>query len=65
MLICRDEIIGPVLPLISFNDEQEVIDRANDTEYGLSADIFTQDIKRVHRVIAKLQAGTCWINTTT
>ena len=53
---------GPVLSLLSFKDEQDVIHRANDSEYGLAAGVFTQDIKRGHRVIAQLQAGTCWIN---
>ncbi len=62
MLICQDEIFGPVLSLLTFKDESEVIKTANDTEYGLAAGVFTQDIKRGHRVIAKLEAGTCWIN---
>ena len=62
MLICRDEIFGPVLSLLSFEHEDEVIQRANDTEYGLAAGVFTNDIKRAHRVIAHLKAGTCWIN---
>ena len=62
MTICQDEIFGPVLSLLTFEDETEVIATANDTEYGLAAGVFTQDIKRGHRVIAQLQAGTCWIN---
>ncbi len=62
MTICQDEIFGPVLSLLTFEDEDEVIKTANDTEYGLAAGVFTQDIKRGHRVIAQLQAGTCWIN---
>ncbi|HZO23113.1 MAG TPA: aldehyde dehydrogenase family protein, partial [Steroidobacteraceae bacterium] len=45
-----------------FTEEDEVIERANATEYGLSAGVFTSDLTRAHRVIARLQAGTCWIN---
>jgi betaine-aldehyde dehydrogenase len=62
MEICSEEIFGPVLSLLSFNSEEEVIERANNTSYGLSAGVFTNDIKRGHRVIHQLQAGTCWIN---
>jgi len=62
MKICREEIFGPVMSVLTFKDETEVIARANDTPYGLSAGVFTSDIQRAHRVIAKLQAGTCWIN---
>jgi betaine-aldehyde dehydrogenase len=62
MEICKEEIFGPVLSLLSFDSEDEVIERANNTSYGLSAGVFTNDIKRGHRVIHQLQAGTCWIN---
>ncbi|PWU05138.1 MAG: betaine-aldehyde dehydrogenase [Bacteroidetes bacterium] len=62
MEICKEEIFGPVLSILSFDSEEEVIDRANDTPFGLSAGVFTNDIKRGHRVIHQLQAGTCWIN---
>jgi betaine-aldehyde dehydrogenase len=62
MEICREEIFGPVLSILSFDSEEEVIERANNTPYGLSAGVFTNDIKRGHRVIHRLQAGTCWIN---
>jgi betaine-aldehyde dehydrogenase len=62
MSIVREEIFGPVMSLLTFNDEEEVIERANATEFGLSAGVFTQDLTRAHRVIARLQAGTCWIN---
>ncbi|WP_227321333.1 betaine-aldehyde dehydrogenase [Acidisoma silvae] len=61
--IVREEIFGPVLTILTFDTEAEVVARANDTEFGLGAGIFTQDITRAHRVIAELQAGTCWINT--
>ncbi len=63
MDIVRDEIFGPVMSVMTFSDEQEVIERANDTELGLAAGIFTRDISRAHRVIAKLKAGICWINS--
>ena len=62
MTIVREEIFGPVMSLLTFEDEDEVIARANDTDYGLAAGVFTRDLTRAHRVIAKLQAGTCWIN---
>ncbi|HUQ67557.1 MAG TPA: betaine-aldehyde dehydrogenase [Flavitalea sp.] len=62
MEICKEEIFGPVLSILSFDSEEEVIERANNTPYGLSAGVFTNDIKRGHRVIHQLQAGTCWIN---
>ncbi len=58
----RDEIFGPVMAVLRFSDEAEVIARANDTKYGLAAGVFTRDISRAHRVIAELQAGICWIN---
>ncbi len=62
MRIVREEIFGAVMCVLPFDDEAEVIARANDTEFGLSAGVFTADLTRAHRVIAQLQAGTCWIN---
>jgi len=62
MAICREEIFGPVMSVLSFKTEDEVVARANDTVFGLSAGVFTRDIQRAHRVIARLEAGTCWIN---
>ena len=62
MAIVREEIFGPVMSVLEFEDEQEVIERANATEFGLAAGVFTNDLTRAHRVIARLQAGTCWIN---
>ncbi|WP_257253302.1 aldehyde dehydrogenase family protein, partial [Endozoicomonas sp. SESOKO3] len=62
MTIAREEIFGPVMAVFTFEDEAEVIARANDTELGLAAGVFTQDITRAHRVIHQLQAGICWIN---
>jgi betaine-aldehyde dehydrogenase len=63
MRIAREEIFGPVLSVLDFDDEDDVIARANDTDFGLAAGVFTKDIQRAHRVIDQLQAGTCWINT--
>ncbi|MGF1708191.1 betaine-aldehyde dehydrogenase [Enterovibrio baiacu] len=58
----ESEIFGPVMSVLRFSDEQDVIARANDTHYGLAAGVFTTNFSRAHRVIAKLQAGICWIN---
>lgn len=58
-----DEIFGPVMSVLKFSSEEEVIQRANDTEYGLAGGVFTRDFARAHRVIASLQAGICWINS--
>ena len=63
MAIVREEIFGPVMSVLDFNDEAEVVARANATDLGLAAGIFTNDLTRAHRVIAALEAGTCWINT--
>ena len=62
MSIVREEIFGPVMSVLEFEEEEEVIERANATEFGLAAGVFTNDLNRAHRVIARLQAGTCWIN---
>jgi betaine-aldehyde dehydrogenase len=63
MTICREEIFGPVMTVLTFDNEDEVIKRANATDYGLAAGVFTQDISRAHRVIHQMQAGICWINS--
>ena len=62
MRIAREEIFGPVMSVLPFDHEDEVVTRANDTEFGLAAGVFTRDIQRAHRVIGNLDAGTCWIN---
>ena len=62
MTICKEEIFGPVMSVLTFADEEEVIKRANDTHLGLAAAVFTQDITRAHRVIHQIDAGICWIN---
>ncbi len=63
MTIAREEIFGPVMCVLDFEGEEEVIARANATEYGLSAGVFTRDLARAHRVIARIEAGSCWINS--
>ena len=62
MTIVREEIFGPVMTVLDFDDEDEVLARANATDFGLAAGVFTRDLTRAHRVVANLQAGTCWIN---
>jgi len=62
MAVVREEIFGPVMTVLEFDDEDEVVARANATEFGLAAGVFTSDLTRAHRVIARLEAGTCWIN---
>lgn len=62
MTIAREEVFGPVMAVLDFDTEAEAVARANDTEFGLAAGVFTADITRAHRVISALQAGTCWIN---
>lgn len=62
MTIVKEEIFGPVMSVLKFSDEAEVIARANSTHLGLAAGLFTQNIQRAHRVIHQLQAGICWIN---
>jgi betaine-aldehyde dehydrogenase len=63
MRIAKEEIFGPVMSVLVFDDEDEVVERANRLDVGLAAGVFTKDIQRAHRVVAELQAGTCWINT--
>jgi betaine-aldehyde dehydrogenase len=63
MTIAREEIFGPVMSVLTFDSENEVLARANDTEFGLAAGVFTSDLTRAHRVVAGFEAGTCWINT--
>lgn len=63
MTIAKDEIFGPVMCVLPFDDEHEVISRANDTELGLAAGVITENLSRGHRVASKLDAGICWINT--
>ncbi|UTW06275.1 betaine-aldehyde dehydrogenase [Pseudomonas benzenivorans] len=62
MTIVREEIFGPVMSILAYDSEEEVIRRANDTDYGLAAGLVTRDLARAHRVIHQLEAGICWIN---
>ena len=59
----QEEIFGPVVSIIPFNTEEEVIEMANSTKYGLSASIFTENVSRAHRVAAEIDSGVVWINT--
>jgi betaine-aldehyde dehydrogenase len=63
MRIVREEIFGPVMCLLEFDEENEAIERANATQYGLAAGVVTENLSRAHRAIHRLEAGICWINT--
>jgi len=62
MKVVQEEIFGPVLTAIPFSDINEIAAKANNTEYGLAAGIWTRDIKKAHALASKLRAGTVWIN---
>lgn len=61
--ICREEVFGPVLAVLPFRDEDDLIAQANDSVYGLAAGIWSNDYRRIWRVVRALEAGTVWINT--
>ena len=63
MYLAQEEVFGPVLGVLRFREEEELVAMANDTPYGLAAGIWTNDIKRAHRVAREIKAGTIWINT--
>src|SRR5246500_3880678 len=63
MTIAREEIFGPVLSVLTFDDIDEVIEQANNNPYGLAAAVWTRDVKKAHSVSRRLKAGTVWINT--
>jgi acyl-CoA reductase-like NAD-dependent aldehyde dehydrogenase len=63
MTIFREEIFGPVLATVEFSDLDEAIAKANDSQYGLAAAVWTRDVKKAHYVARKLKAGTVWVNT--
>ncbi|TKS80161.1 Aldehyde dehydrogenase family 9 member A1-B [Collichthys lucidus] len=62
MTCVKEEIFGPVMSVLSFKTEEEVLQRANDTTLGLAAGVFTRDVKRAHRMVEHLKAGSCFIN---
>jgi betaine-aldehyde dehydrogenase len=62
MEFVQEEVFGPLLSIMSFTDEDDVLERANDTDFGLSGAVFTQNFSRAHRVANKIQAGIVWIN---
>lgn len=64
MSIAREEIFGPVLTTLTFNDPSEAIDLANDTSYGLSASVWTKDLELALNTVRRVRAGRCWINDT-
>ncbi|WP_270179974.1 aldehyde dehydrogenase [Alkalihalobacillus sp. CinArs1] len=59
----REEIFGPVVTVLPFDTEEDVIEQANDTHYGLGATIWTNDLRRAHRVAYQIEAGIIWVNT--
>ena len=61
--VVKEEIFGPVVTVIPFDTEEDVLDQVNDTEYGLSASIWTNDIRRGHRMAKEIEAGIIWVNT--
>ncbi|GAB6898522.1 hypothetical protein JCM9957A_16120 [Kineosporia succinea] len=63
MRVVQEEIFGPVVAIMPFDTEDEVVALANDTEYGLAAGVWTKDLGRAHRMANRLQAGTIWVNT--
>ncbi len=63
MKIAQEEIFGPVLATLKFDDVEEVVELANRNQYGLAAAVWTRDVKKAHQVSRGLRAGTVWINT--
>jgi phenylacetaldehyde dehydrogenase len=62
MKVVQEEIFGPVVTALPFDDPEELMSRANDSAYGLAAAVWTSDISKAHRTAAMLKAGTVWIN---
>jgi aldehyde dehydrogenase (NAD+) len=62
MAIAREEIFGPVMSILKFSDMNEAISRANNTTFGLAAAVWTNDVKKAHKIAASVRAGTVWVN---
>lgn len=62
MSLAREEIFGPVIPVLTYDDPDELVDRANDTEYGLAASVWTKDLSTAHRLAASVRAGAVFVN---
>jgi len=62
MKIAKEEIFGPVMNILTFTDAAEVIQRGNQTNYGLAAAVWTRDVKKAHQLASRLRAGTVWVN---
>ena len=64
MTIAQEEIFGPVLAVMDFETEDEAVELANATDYGLASDVWSRDINQVHRIVPRLQSGIVWVNCT-
>ena len=62
MQIATDEIFGPVMSILKFRDTEELIERANNTMFGLAAAVWTRDVQRAHKIASSVRAGTVWVN---
>jgi aldehyde dehydrogenase (NAD+) len=63
MKVCREEIFGPVLAVLPFDDADEAVRIANDTPYGLAGALWTNDLTKAHAIARKIKAGTVWVNS--